>query len=786
MPNLLADPNLWKDASPGGSGASPPPQWDGTEYVQAWVLEAFDNFAIQLNAASPSGSTIEGVFLWDGAANNELRVVRVSDGVVLASVPLIVGQGCQPISVAIPTGVVVAIRTLSSYGGLFVLLPNPSPATPPVVGPNSIVVQGNSSANTVQGIVISGSLDSIAVASDPSHGLVDVQGLAFLYTPDSGYSGPDSFTYTGTNANGTSAPAEISITVLSAGLVSYNCECEDNSGNRTLGQLRSDVFQALGFVDPIVNATRKTLGELRASIRQHLGLIDPLDNPPSNTLGELIEIVLTQIGLADPLANIALRSLAALRGDVVSRLGFGAQSLNLPPGMQVLVDGWINEAQQILWRRLELDLGPDPLPPRMVNDSDQTTLDYSPVLDLALALGKAHYEQGDAKAYFEITEKYLADTASRRPPHIRERVRAELIEAQETVYRRYELGQEGEFTLAPLQADGDSTSIDYKPVLMLAVAKIKQFSRQEDAKTSFEEFEKYMADFMRRSPPGIDKRINSTLRGAQESVARRYEEGAVTFPLQPFVNDNDLSTIDYLPIQLEALSELTAQLVVGDPKLYLARMTRYFDDMERRMPSNAFGVVNRMLISAQSVLYRRYNVLRTERFYSWPLLAGVRLYDLPDNQEQCTKKLDPRSITWVGTRTDEVWMPLQAGINPALYSNDVGRRPLRYEIRQCIEVWPIPGDDLGTLVIKGHFGLEAFAADSDKTTIDDEAIFLFAVANAKALYKQPDAANYMQMAEFYIDNMVAGSHQTRRYIPGYANDADYIYTKPVTTTPFPS
>lgn len=39
------------------------------------------------------------------------------------------------------------------------------------------------------------------------------------YTPTAGYSGADSFTYTATNASGTSAPATVSITVGAPTLV---------------------------------------------------------------------------------------------------------------------------------------------------------------------------------------------------------------------------------------------------------------------------------------------------------------------------------------------------------------------------------------------------------------------------------------------------------------------------------------------------------------------------------------------------------------------------------------
>lgn len=203
-------------------------------------------------------------------------------------------------------------------------------------------------------------------------------------------------------------------------------------------------------------------------------------------------------------------------------------------------------------------------------------------------------------------------------------------------------------------------------------------------------------------------------------------------------------------------------------------------------PPGMSDLLNSFLIEAQELLYRRYSVLRTRRFYSWNLQAGVRFYDISANAETCTKKLDPRKVEWCGVELDGIWYPLICGIPPELYTYDSGRRPLRYEIRQCIEVWPVPDVTQGALVIKGDFGLEPFAADTDTTTIDDRLVFLLALANAKAHYGRPDASNYIAQMEQMMVNLVAGSHNTRRYIPGQPRDFDMIYTAPKPTVPFPS
>lgn len=219
------------------------------------------------------------------------------------------------------------------------------------------------------------------------------------------------------------------------------------------------------------------------------------------------------------------------------------------------------------------------------------------------------------------------------------------------------------------------------------------------------------------------------------------------------------------------------------------------DDLARRLgygaqvdnlPPGMTDLLNSFLQGAQRALYRRYDVLRTERFYTWNMTAGTRYYDLADNRDTCTRKLDPRKITWAGVSQGcGDWTELRCGINPLLYSNeDMTGRPERYEIRQCIEVWPAPADESYQLRLKGHFGLDPFVADTDATTVDDELVFLLALANAKAHYGKPDANNYIQQLETMMLNLVAGAHNTRRYVPGRDDRCDMVYTCPVPLVPF--
>lgn len=184
-------------------------------------------------------------------------------------------------------------------------------------------------------------------------------------------------------------------------------------------------------------------------------------------------------------------------------------------------------------------------------------------------------------------------------------------------------------------------------------------------------------------------------------------------------------------------------------------------------PPGMVDLLDDFLINAQRLLYRRYNALRTERFFSWTMVPGARFYDLDTNRDNCTKRMDAYKVSWVGIEDlNGVWYDLFEGIPPEFYtSSNFEGIPSRYEIRQCIEVFPAPAQAY-TLRIKAHFGLEAFADDEDQTTIDSELVFLWALANAKAHYGQPDANNIAAQANTYRGDLIAGSHLTARYVPG--------------------
>ena len=85
---------------------------------------------------------------------------------------------------------------------------------PPTAGPVTLSVPYGSTDNAVAIVLGGGVADRLDVVSPPSHGTVTVSGLTLLYTPASGYAGPDSFSYGASNGGGTSAAELVDVTVL--------------------------------------------------------------------------------------------------------------------------------------------------------------------------------------------------------------------------------------------------------------------------------------------------------------------------------------------------------------------------------------------------------------------------------------------------------------------------------------------------------------------------------------------------------------------------------------------
>lgn len=86
----------------------------------------------------------------------------------------------------------------------------------PTANPISVPIAYNSVNNVIPLNITGGAPASVAVIAQAAHGTATANGTTITYTPTNGYGGPDSFTYTASNAGGTSAAATASLTIAPA------------------------------------------------------------------------------------------------------------------------------------------------------------------------------------------------------------------------------------------------------------------------------------------------------------------------------------------------------------------------------------------------------------------------------------------------------------------------------------------------------------------------------------------------------------------------------------------
>lgn len=552
--------------------------------------------------------------------------------------------------------------------------------------------------------------------------------------------------------------------------IDLNCDCDCPFPQKTMAQLRAAVFTALGFLNPLTDIPNRTLSSLRDEIVDRLGLAGAL--------------------------QISTGTASAIKTRILNAIGQAANP-SVGPMASVLLDK-INHAQQTIYARLEMDgITQGTAPPAYITmDSTVTTYDQDLVFTHALADTKAYLGQADAKVYFDQFERRMSDQAQRLPPNILNQIDRALQSAQRSVYTRYEVGNTGAYTLAAFSADGDMSSVDPQAILLLAIATLKGKSGQGDAKVALQEYEQYMQDLAKRSPPNALGLITGLLSQVQETLFYQYDvfrmERWFTWTLSATTRFYGISDNDEIGPTITSATQVTGfgSLPVGN---YSYRVTAVYPSGESA-PSAAFpftvtgsGTSHSIQMYWTSIPGALHYKLYGRTDGAWGLI-----YTTPTNLAQygdpgvispgaavpagdaCLKTLNPRAIHWAGvcSPTDECWRPLRKGVPPVAYTANQTGVPTHYDVRQCIEVWPTPIDGW-KLRIKGKFDLDAFAADSDKTTIDWQAIQLRTIAEAKMFYNQKDAPFCMANAERYVGNLIAGSHGTARYIPGQTEPVNW-------------
>jgi len=128
---------------------------------------------------------------------------------------------------------------------------------------------------------------------------------------------------------------------------------------------------------------------------------------------------------------------------------------------------------------------------------------------------------------------------------------------------------------------------------------------------------------------------------------------------------------------------------------------------------------------------RKKTIIKLER--------GSFLYDWHNDQED--EDIDPGKVISVWLKeTDTIRTPLRQGITENDRSLDtIEQQPEKYDhINGQIELWPIP-DQSYELIVEYLANQNRFDRQTDRPSVPDRLVFLYALANAKAHYRHPDA-----------------------------------------------
>jgi len=128
--------------------------------------------------------------------------------------------------------------------------------------------------------------------------------------------------------------------------------------------------------------------------------------------------------------------------------------------------------------------------------------------------------------------------------------------------------------------------------------------------------------------------------------------------------------------------------------------------------------------------------------------ASQQFYDYPSD---CNiERITGIWVNWGGR-----FIPLTEGINAEDRSFSVGSVPQKYERRDQIELWPVPDTNQYTIRTEYIRTLAPLNADSDRTSLPSEIIFLHALTNAKLHYRQPDAQTYATQLDALLNRLKA-------------------------------
>jgi hypothetical protein len=184
------------------------------------------------------------------------------------------------------------------------------------------------------------------------------------------------------------------------------------------------------------------------------------------------------------------------------------------------------------------------------------------------------------------------------------------------------------------------------------------------------------------------------------------------------------------------------------------------------------GVVNSQLIdsmirSAQTQLYEQFDWLELKRVEERATGTDQQFYDYPTD-------CNIERITGIWVKWGNRIIPLSEGISFADRSLPNVGAPQKYERRDQLEIWPIPPNNQYTLRFEYIKTLNALNVDSDRVSLPSEIVYLHALSNAKAHYRQPDAQTYSSQLDAMLLRLKA-KHRGKSVWGGEVARGPYDY-----------
>lgn len=165
------------------------------------------------------------------------------------------------------------------------------------------------------------------------------------------------------------------------------------------------------------------------------------------------------------------------------------------------------------------------------------------------------------------------------------------------------------------------------------------------------------------------------------------------------------------------------------------------------------GIVNSSLIdsmirSAQEQLYEQFDWAELKAVYERSTGTDQKFYDYPVD---CNiERITGFWIIWGGR-----YYELKEGIDASNRSDNAGNVPTRYERRDQIELFPVPTSSQYTLRFEYIKTLSPLNTNSDRTSLPSQIVYLHALSNAKAHYRQPDAQTYASQLDALLNKLKA-------------------------------